>query len=167
MDDGIYWFPIGDFHVPYMSKIIDMTDDTIVFIGRFYLEPEVLPIEAHLFKNNIVYKCIITHKEFIDDEDDYDRDFSGFPRHYLQSETIEIKYKNLGVLGKTPEDDEFIKKATDTDEFKKRNEVFVLAREERERKERREKWERDNPELAARFKAPTTQEFLSKEKPDS
>jgi len=167
MDDGIYWFPIGDFHVPYMSKILDMTDDTIVFMGYFYIEPETLPIETLLFKNTKIYKCIITHKDFINYEDDYDRDFSAFPRHYLQSETIEIKYKILGRLGKTPEDDEFFKRATNKDTVKERNNVFVLAREERERKERREKWERDNPELAARFKAPTTQEFLSKEKSDS
>jgi hypothetical protein len=167
MDDGIYWMPIGDFHVPYMSKILDMTDDTIVFMGYFYIEPETLPIELLLVKNNKVYKCIINHKEFIDDEDDENRDFSAFPRHYLQSEIIEVNYKNLGVLGKTPEDDEFFKRANDKDTVKERNRTFVLAREERERKERRETWERNNPELAARFKAPTTQEFLSKEKSDS
>ena len=153
MDQGIYWFPIGDFHVPYMREIYDMTDDTFVCMGFFYVEPETLPIEALLYKNNICYKCIITHKDFINYEGDEDRDFSAFPRHYLQSETIEIKYKNLGVLGKTPEDDEFFKKATDKDVVKERNEVFVRAREERERKERREKWERDNLELAARIAA--------------
>jgi hypothetical protein len=159
--------PIGDFHVPYMRQIYDMTDDTIVFMGYFYLEPETLPIESILIKNHVLYKCIITHKDFINYEDDENRDFSGFPRHYLQSETIEIKYKNLGRLRKTPEDDEFFKRVNDKDTVRERNDIFVRARKEREYKERREKWERDNPELAARFKAQTTQEFLSKEKSDS
>jgi hypothetical protein len=141
MDQGIYWFPIGDFHLPYMREIYDMTDDTIVCMGFFYVEPETLPIEALLYKNNINY------------EDDEDRDFSGFPRHYLQSETIEIKYKILGRLGKTPEDDEFFKKATDKDVVNERNNMYVRARQEREQKERKEKWQRDNPELAARIAA--------------
>lgn len=158
MDQGIYWFPIGDFHVPYMRQIYDMTEDTIVFMGRFYVEPETLPIEALLFKNNICYKCIITHKDFINYEGDEDRDFSGFPRHYLQSETIEIKYKILGRLRKTSEDDAFFKKATAKDVVNERNNMYVLAREERDQKDRREKWERENPELAARLAAAVPKE---------
>jgi hypothetical protein len=153
MENGIYWFPIGYSHVPYMRQIFDMTEDTIVFMGFFYVEPETLPIEALLFKNNICYKCIITHKEFINYEDDDSRDFSAFPRHYLQSETFEIKYKNLGRLGKTKEDDEFFKRATDKKAVAARNDVFVRSRQDREEKEREEKWRRDNPELAAKLDA--------------
>ena len=151
MDDGIYWYLPGFFNVPYMRQILDMTDDTIVFMGHFYIEPETLPIQALLVVRNITYKCTIIHKEFINYEDDYDRDFTGFPRHYLQSETIEIKYKNLGILEKTPEDDEFFKQATDEHTVTERNRLWVQNREERNHRERRERWERENPELAAKF----------------
>lgn len=160
MDQGIYWYFPGEFHLPYMQKIYTMTDTTIVFMGRFYLEPETLPIEAVLYISSIPYKCIITHKDFINDEFDLTRDFTGCPRHYLQCETIQIKYKNIGRLEKTPEDDAFFNRAIEMTLVRKRNDEYIRTREERERRERREKWAVENPELAARLaaaapKAPT------------
>jgi hypothetical protein len=161
-DDNLEWFPLAHPHLPYMSKILDVTDDTMVFSGTFILEPEILPIEALLEKNGKLYCCLIIHKEVLDIEDTprdpfegafYDEDVGGYIRLSPPDETIEIKYKILRELGKTSEDDAFFERATDRHTVLDRNEVYRLARKERERKEEYTKWERDNPELAARLMA--------------
>lgn len=146
-----------------MQRILDMTDDTIVFTGRFYLEPETLPIDALLYKKHELYKCTITHKEILEFEDDededphkgafYDEDIGGYIRLSPPDKTIEIKYIQHGLLEKTPEDDEFFARATESGPILERNRVFESARKDREAKEDAEQWRRENPELAAKLDA--------------
>ena len=162
MDNGILWYPYRERYLPYIYRELDITPDTMVFMGQFRIEEGALPVEGIFINKDSWVYARIDSKEIIEQEPDenedkdnhkgafYDEDVGGYIRLFPEDECIQIKYTVLKDLP-TKEDVEacmeHIEKAGR--EVWERSEEIRKVREDAEHKE----WVAEQNRLYAEQKA--------------
>jgi hypothetical protein len=146
MDEGITWLPHHELYLPSMFQILDFTHDTIVFMGRFRLEEEALPVEGILVHKDTWVHARITTKEILEDSDEededphkgafYDEEMGGYIRLFPPDECIQITYTTLKELHTKEEVDSCMEHVeTLGKQVWQRSQELRQAREERELQE--------------------------------
>lgn len=108
MDNGILWYPYHERYLPYIYRELDITPDTMVFMGQFRIEEGALPVEGIFINGDSWVHARITSKEIIEQEPDenedphkgafYDEDAGGYIRLFPEDECIQITYTVLKDL---------------------------------------------------------------------
>ncbi len=108
MDVGILWHPYRERYLPYIYRELDITEDTIVFMGQFRIEAAALPVEGIFINKDKWVHARIDSKEILEQEVEedadphkgafYDEDMGGYIRLFPEDECIQIKYTVLKDL---------------------------------------------------------------------
>lgn len=110
MDLGILWHPYRESYLPYIYRELDITPDTMVFMGQFRIEEGALPVEGIFINKDSWVHARIDSKEIIEQEEEedadkdnhkgafYDEDVGGYIRLFPEDECIQIKYTVLKDL---------------------------------------------------------------------
>ena len=110
MDVGILWHPYRERYLPYIYRELDITPDTMVFMGQFRIEEGALPVEGIFINKDSWVHARIDSKEIIEQEEEehedkdnhkgafYDEDVGGYIRLFPEDECIQIKYTVLKDL---------------------------------------------------------------------
>ena len=145
MDNGILWHPYRERYLPYIYRELDITPDTMVFMGQFRIEEDALPVEGIFINGDKWVHARITSKETIEQEEEedadphkgafYDEDAGGYIRLFPEDECIQITYTVLKDLP-TKEDVEECMKHIEKQgrEVWERSEEIRRVREEAEMK---------------------------------
>ena len=143
MDAGILWHPYRERYLPYIYRELDITEDTMVFMGQFRIEASALPVEGIFINKDKWVHARIDSKEILEQEAEedadpqkgafYDEDVGGYIRLFPEDECIQIKYTVLKDLP-TKEDVEVCVEHIEKQgrEVWERSEAIRQEREERE-----------------------------------
>ncbi len=102
MNEGVLWYPYRERYLPYIYRVLDITPDTIVFLGQFRIEEGALPVEGIFINHDRWVHARITSKEILEQEKDededphkgafYDEEEGGYIRLFPEDECIQITY---------------------------------------------------------------------------
>jgi hypothetical protein len=108
MNEGIFWHPYHERYLPYIYRVLDITPNTIVFLGQFRIEEGALPVEGIFVNNESWVHARIDTKEILEQEKDededphkgafYDEEEGGYIRLFPEDECIQITYTVLKDL---------------------------------------------------------------------
>lgn len=147
MDERILWHPYRERYLPYIYRVLDITPNTIVFMGQFRIEEGALPVEGIFIHKDSWVHARIDSKEILEQEKEeeedsdrenhkgafYDEDVGGYIRLFPEDECIQIHYTVIKDLP-TKEDVEECMESIETAgrEVWERSEEIRRAREESE-----------------------------------
>lgn len=145
MDERILWHPYRERYLPYIYRVLDITPNTIVFMGQFRIEEGALPVEGILIHKDSWVHARIDSKEILEQEQEpekeedmggYDEDVGGYIRFFPEDECIQIHYTVIKDLP-TKEDAEACMKHIEAQgkDVWERSEEIRREREERELQE--------------------------------